>query len=165
VLTPNVKGFEAAVAAGADEVAVFVAATEAFSRRNINCTILRAWSVPRPFLPRPGRAASASAATSRACSDARTKATSIRARSPRWPARCVALGAYEVSLGDTIGVGTAGRTRALLAAVGERVPVAALAGHFHDTYGQALTNVYASMEMGVGDVRLLGGGAGRLSLR
>ena len=60
-----------------------------------------------------------------------------------------ALGAYEVSLGDTIGVGTAGATKALLAAVAERVPVAALAGHFHDTYGQALTNVYAAMQMGV----------------
>ena len=59
------------------------------------------------------------------------------------------MGAYEVSLGDTIGVGTAGKTAALIALVAERVPVAALAGHFHDTYGQALTNVYAAMEMGV----------------
>jgi hydroxymethylglutaryl-CoA lyase len=59
------------------------------------------------------------------------------------------MGAYEVSLADTIGVGTAGKTASLVARVAERVPVAALAGHFHDTYGQALTNVYAAMEMGV----------------
>jgi isopropylmalate/homocitrate/citramalate synthase len=59
------------------------------------------------------------------------------------------MGSYEVSLGDTIGVGTAGKTKALLATVAERVPLERLAGHFHDTYGQALTNVYAAMEMGV----------------
>ena len=64
-------------------------------------------------------------------------------------ARLYAMGAYEVSLGDTIGTGTAGKTRALIRRVGERVPVAALAGHFHDTYGQALANVYAALETGV----------------
>jgi isopropylmalate/homocitrate/citramalate synthase len=149
VLTPNVKGFEAALAAGADEVAVFVAATDAFSRRNINCTIAESLERTAPVF-------------------AAAKAHDIRVRGyiscvlgcpyegdvePRKvadvAAALFALGAYEVSLGDTIGVGTAGRTKALLAAVGERVPVAALAGHFHDTYGQALTNVYAAMEMGV----------------
>ena len=149
VLTPNVKGFDAALAAGADEVAVFVAATEAFSRRNINCTIAESLERAAPVF-------------------AAAKAHDVRVRGyiscvlgcpyegdvdPRKvadvAAALFALGAYEVSLGDTIGVGTAGRTKALLAAVGERVPVAALAGHFHDTYGQALTNVYAALEMGV----------------
>jgi hydroxymethylglutaryl-CoA lyase len=149
VLTPNVKGFEAALAAGADEVAVFVAATEAFSRRNINCTIAESLERAAPIF-------------------AAAKAHGVRVRGyvscvlgcpyegdvdPGRVAEVAgalyALGAYEISLGDTIGVGTAGRTRALLAAVGERVPVPALAGHFHDTYGQALTNVYAAMQMGV----------------
>jgi isopropylmalate/homocitrate/citramalate synthase len=149
VLTPNVKGFEAAIAAGADEVAVFVAATEAFSQRNINCTIAESLARTEPVF-------------------AAARARGVRVRGyvscvlgcpyegDVDPARVAAVagalyaqGAYEVSLGDTIGVGTAGRTRALIDAVGARVPVAALAGHFHDTYGQALTNVYAAMEMGV----------------
>ena len=149
VLTPNLKGFEAALAAGADEVAVFVAASEAFSRRNINCTIAESLERAAPIF-------------------AAARAHDLRVRGyvscvlgcpyegdvdPRRVADVAdalfALGAYEVSLGDTIGVGTAGRTKALLAAVAARVPVAALAGHFHDTYGQALTNVYAAMQMGV----------------
>jgi hydroxymethylglutaryl-CoA lyase len=149
VLTPNVKGFEAAIAAGADEVAVFVAATEAFSRRNINCTIAESLARTEPVF-------------------AAARAHGVRVRgyvscvlgcpyegdvAPHQVAAVAgalhAQGAYEVSLGDTIGVGTAGRTQALIDAVGARVPVAALAGHFHDTYGQALTNVYAAMEMGV----------------
>ena len=149
VLTPNLKGFEAALAAGADEVAVFVAASEAFSRRNINCTIAESLERAAPIF-------------------AAARAHDLRVRGyvscvlgcpyegdvdPRRVADVAdalfALGAYEVSLGDTIGVGTAGRTKALLAAVAARVPVAALAGHFHDTYGQALTNVYAALQMGV----------------
>jgi len=149
VLTPNVKGFEAALAAGADEVAVFVAASEAFSRRNINCSIAESLERAEPVF-------------------AAAKAHDVRVRGyiscvlgcpyegavdPRRVAEVAGalwtLGAYEVSLGDTIGVGTAGGTKALLGAVAERVPIAALAGHFHDTYGQALTNVYAAMQMGV----------------
>lgn len=149
VLTPNLKGFEAALAAGADEVAVFVAASETFSRKNINCSIAESLERARPIF-------------------AAAKAHGIRVRGyiscvlgcpyegeidGRKVADVAAAlyreGAYEVSLGDTIGVGTAGKTKALVAAVAERVPVTALAGHFHDTYGQALTNVYAAMEMGV----------------
>ncbi len=149
VLTPNVKGFEAARAAGADEVAVFVAATESFSKRNINCSIDESLERARPVF------------------DA-AKAAGIRVRGyisvvlgcpyegDVEPARVAevaqalyAMGAYEVSLGDTIGTGTAGRTQALFRIVGERVPLAVLAGHFHDTYGQALANVYAAMELGV----------------
>jgi hydroxymethylglutaryl-CoA lyase len=149
VLTPNLKGFEAALAAKADEVAVFVAASETFSRKNINCSIAESLARAQPIF---GAA----------------KAHGIRVRGyiscvlgcpyegevdSRKVAEVAAAlyreGAYEVSLGDTIGVGTAGRTKALIAAVAEHVPVAALAGHFHDTYGQALTNVYAAMETGV----------------
>jgi hydroxymethylglutaryl-CoA lyase len=149
VLTPNLKGFEAALAAGADEVAVFVAATESFSRRNINCTVAESLERARPVF------------------DA-AKANGVRVRGyvsvvlgcpyegevdPHRVADVAAalhdLGAYEVSLGDTIGTGTAARTQALLARVAERVPMDCLAGHFHDTFGQALTNVYAAMQMGV----------------
>jgi hydroxymethylglutaryl-CoA lyase len=149
VLTPNVRGFEAALAAGADEVAVFVAATESFSRRNINCSIAESLDRAAPIF-----------------AAAKVRDVRVRgyiscvlgcpyegevdpARVADVAAELFALGAYEVSLGDTIGVGTAGKTRTLLAAVGERVPMDALAGHFHDTYGQALTNVYAAMQMGV----------------
>jgi hydroxymethylglutaryl-CoA lyase len=149
VLTPNMKGFDAARAAGADEVAVFVAATEAFSRRNINCSIDESLARARPIF------------------DA-AKAAGIRVRGyisvvlgcpyegdvdPRQVASVAgalcAMGAYEVSLGDTIGTGTAGKTQALLRIVAEHVPVGALAGHFHDTYGQALANLYAALELGV----------------
>jgi len=149
VLTPNMKGFEAAQAARADEVAVFVAASETFSRKNINCGIAEGLERARPIF-------------------AAAKAAAIRVRGyvscvlgcpyegdvdpaavAAVAAELFAMGAYEVSLGDTIGVGTAGKTAALIARVATRVPVAALAGHFHDTYGQALTNVYAAMEAGV----------------
>jgi hydroxymethylglutaryl-CoA lyase len=149
VLAPNLKGFEAALAAGADEVAVFVAATESFSRKNINCSIAESLERARPIY-------------------AAAKSAGVRVRGyiscvlgcpyegdvdPVKVADVAAAlwdaGSYEVSLGDTIGTGTAGRTRALIARVAERVPVAALAGHFHDTYGQALTNLYVALEMGV----------------
>jgi len=149
VLTPNMKGFEAALAAKADEVAVFVAATESFSQKNINCSIAESLDRVRPLF---GAA----------------KDHGVRVRGyiscvlgcpyeGRVDPRRVAdvadalyrMGAYEVSLGDTIGTGTAGETAALLRTCAERVPVAALAGHFHDTYGQALTNVYAALEAGV----------------
>jgi isopropylmalate/homocitrate/citramalate synthase len=149
VLTPNLKGFDAAVAAGADEVAVFVAASESFSRRNINCSIAESLERAQPVF------------------DA-AKANGVRVRGyvsvvlgcpyegEVDPARvaevAVALhrmGAYEVSLGDTIGTGTPGKAQALFARVGERMPLDALAGHFHDTYGQALANLYAVMELGV----------------
>ena len=149
VLTPNLQGFEAALAAKADEVAVFVAASETFSRKNINCTIAESLERAKPLF-------------------AAARARGIRVRGyiscvlgcpyegdvdPRRVAEIAGvlyrLGAYEVSLGDTIGVGTAGKTAALFALVAEEVPVAALGGHFHDTYGQALTNVYAALEAGV----------------
>ena len=149
VLTPNMKGFEAAVAAKADEVAVFVAASESFSQKNINCGIAESLDRVRPIF-------------------AAAKDNAVRVRGyiscvlgcpyeGRVDPRRVAdvadalyrMGAYEVSLGDTIGTGTAGETAALLRTCAERVPVAALAGHFHDTYGQALANLYAALEAGV----------------
>jgi len=149
VLVPNLKGFEAALAANVEEVAVFAAASEAFAQKNTNCTI--AESLAR-FAPVVDRA----------------RAHGVRVRgyvscvlgcpyqgevAPHAVADVAAalhgMGCYEISLGDTIGTGTPGRTRAMLDAVTRRVPTAALAGHFHDTYGQALANIYVSLEAGM----------------
>jgi isopropylmalate/homocitrate/citramalate synthase len=149
VLTPNLRGFEAALAAKADEVAVFVAASETFSRKNINCGIAESLERARPVFV----AAAANGVRVRGYVSCVLGCPYEGAIDPAKVAAVAAslhaMGSYEVSLGDTIGVGTAGKTQALVAAVGERVPVAALAGHFHDTYGQALANVYAAMEAGV----------------
>ena len=148
-LTPNMKGFEAAAAAGADEVVIFSAASEAFSQKNINCSI--AGSLAR-FVPLMEAA----------------KATNVRVRgyvscvlgcpydgeiAPEQVASVArelyAMGCYEVSLGDTIGTGTAGKTRSMLEVVARDIPRDRLAGHFHDTYGQALANIYASLLEGI----------------
>ncbi|MHB8493994.1 MAG: hydroxymethylglutaryl-CoA lyase [Casimicrobiaceae bacterium] len=149
VLTPNLKGFESALAAGADEVAVFVAASESFSKRNINCTITESLERARPVFdaakPRGLRVRGYVSCVLGCPYEGDVDAAVVADVA----AALHAMGAYEVSLGDTIGTGTAGSTRALIHRVGERVPVAALAGHFHDTYGQALANVYAALEMGV----------------
>jgi len=149
VLTPNMKGFEAALAAGADEVAVFVAASESFSQRNINCSIAESIERARPI----HAAAAANGVRVRGYISVVLgcpyEGEVAPARVAEIAAALHALGSYEVSLGDTIGVGTAGRTQALFAAVAQMVPVSTLAGHFHDTYGQALANVYAAMELGV----------------
>jgi hydroxymethylglutaryl-CoA lyase len=149
VLTPNMKGFEAARAAHADEVAVFVAASETFSHKNTNCSIEESMQRVRPIFA----AAAANGIRVRGYISCVLGCPYEGDVDPRKVAEISAvlsgLGAYEISLGDTIGVGTAGKTAALFALVAERVPVGALAGHFHDTYGQALTNVYAAMETGV----------------
>ena len=149
VLTPNMKGFAAAIAAGADEVAVFVAASESFSQKNINCSIAESLERARPIFA----AANANDVRVRgyiSCVLGCPYEGEIDPGKVAQVAQALhAMGAYEVSLGDTIGTGTAGKTAALLRLCAERVPVAALAGHFHDTYGQALTNVYAALEQGV----------------
>jgi hydroxymethylglutaryl-CoA lyase len=149
VLTPNLQGFEAARAAGADEVAVFVAATESFSKRNINCSIAESLERARPIFD----AARAHAIRVRGYVSVVLGCPYEGEVAPEAVARVAAalhaMGAYEVSLGDTIGKGTAGRTQALFRRVAQDVPIAALAGHFHDTYGQALANLYAALELGV----------------
>jgi len=149
VLTPNMKGFEAALAAKADEVAVFVAASETFSRKNINSSIAESLERAQPIYV----AAAANGIRVRGYISCVLGCPYEGEIEPTKVAEVAdalhKMGSYEVSLGDTIGVGTAGKTKALLAAVAKRVPMTSLAGHFHDTYGQALTNVYAAMEMGV----------------
>jgi hydroxymethylglutaryl-CoA lyase len=149
VLTPNLQGVQAALAAGAQEVAVFGAASETFSQKNIHCSIdeslqrfeqviqaARHHSVPvRGYVscalgcPYEGRVAPAAVA--------------------RVAGALYAMGCYEISLGDTIGVGTPAATLAMLEACAAQVPRAQLAGHFHDTYGQALANVYAALQAGI----------------
>ena len=149
VLTPNMKGFEAALAAGCDEVAVFVAASEAFSKKNINCSIAESLERSRPVT----QAAKANGVRVRAAISCvlgcpyEGEVAPERVRDVAAALR--ELGCYEISLGDTIGTGTPGKTKKLIATVAEAVPVAEQAGHFHDTYGQALANLYAALEMGV----------------
>jgi hydroxymethylglutaryl-CoA lyase len=149
VLTPNLRGFDAARAAGADEVAVFVAATEAFSKRNINCTIAESLERAEPIFAAAGAANVRVRGYISVVLGCPYEGDVAPAQVAAIAARLYAMGAYEISLGDTIGTGTAGRTRALFEALARDVPIEALAGHFHDTYGQALVNLYAALELGV----------------
>jgi hydroxymethylglutaryl-CoA lyase len=149
VLTPNLKGFEAARAAGATEVAVFGAASEAFSKKNINCSIAESLERFRPVVD------AAIAANIRvrgyiSCVVGCPYQGEVKPQLVAEVARALYdMGCYEVSLGDTIGVGTPGKTQAMIEACMKHVPADRLAGHYHDTYGQALANIYASMELGV----------------
>jgi hydroxymethylglutaryl-CoA lyase len=149
VLTPNLKGFEAARAAGATEVAIFGAASEAFSRRNINCSIAESLERFRPV----AEAAKKNDVKVRGYVSCVLGCPYEGEVSPRQVAGVAGdlydMGCYEVSLGDTIGTGTPGKTKAMIEACTERIPVEKLAGHYHDTYGQALANIYASLELGV----------------
>ena len=149
VLTPNLKGLEAALATGVTEVAVFAAASEAFSQKNINCSIDE--SIER-FVP--------------VIESAREHGVAVRGYVSTVvgcpyqgdvPPEKVAevskalfdLGCYEISLGDTIGVGTPLKVQTMLAEVSKAVPMDKLAGHFHNTYGMAIANIYASLQMGM----------------
>ena len=149
VLTPNLKGFEAARAAGASEVAIFGAASETFSRRNINCSIAESLERFRPV----AEAAAKSGIKVRGYISCALGCPYEGSIAPEKVAELAAalhdMGCYEVSLGDTIGVGTPGKTRAMIEACAQRVPIGRLAGHYNDTYGQALANIYASLELGV----------------
>jgi len=149
VLTPNLKGFEAAKAAGATEVAVFAAASEAFSRKNINCSIAESLERFRPVLE-SARKANIKVRGYISCVVGCPYEGAIAPQKVAEVAGALHdMGCYEISLGDTIGVGTPGRTQAMVEACARRVPAARLAGHYHDTYGQALANIYASMELGI----------------
>jgi isopropylmalate/homocitrate/citramalate synthase len=149
VLVPNLQGFELARAAGAEEIAVFGAASETFSRKNINCSIAESLERFAPVV-KAARAARMRVRGYISCAagcpyegEVKPQAVAVLAE------KLYKMGCYEISLGDTIGVGTPGRIRAMIEAVAKRVPIGKLAGHYHDTYGQALANVYASLEAGV----------------
>ena len=149
VLVPNLKGFELALEAGAEEIALFAAASETFSRRNTNCSI--AESIDRfQVVIDQARAEGLRIRGYISCvlgcpyeGEVALDVVSMIAQ------KLYQAGCYEISLGDTIGVGTAGKARELIETVGQHVPVQQLAAHFHDTYGQALANLHAVMQCGI----------------
>nr|WP_236165921.1 hydroxymethylglutaryl-CoA lyase [Pseudomonas fulva] len=148
-LAPNLRGFEDAVTAGVKEVAVFAAASEAFSQRNINCSISQSLERFEPIIE-AARAQGVRVRGYVSCVLGCPYEGSVRAEQVLPVARALhQMGCYEVSLGDTIGTGTAGDVRRLFEVVAGHIPRAQLAGHFHDTYGQALANVYASLLEGI----------------
>ena len=148
-LAPNLRGFEDALAAGVKEVAVFAAASEAFSQRNINCSISESLERFAPIMAaakQHGISVRGYVSCVLGCPYEGEVAPEQVAAVAR---ELYAMGCYEVSLGDTIGTGTAGATRQLFDVVGAQVPRDKLAGHFHDTYGQAISNIYASLLEGI----------------
>jgi hydroxymethylglutaryl-CoA lyase len=149
VLTPNLKGFEAARAAGATEVAVFGAASESFSRKNINCSIAESLERFRPIVELSVKENIKVRGYVSCVLGCPYEGEVKPQRVAEVAGALYDMGCYEISLGDTIGVGTPGRTKAMIEACTSRVPLEALAGHYHDTYGQALANIYASLELGV----------------
>jgi len=149
VLAPNLKGFDAARAAGATEVAIFAAASESFSRRNINCSIAESLERFRPV----AQAAREHGIKVRGYISCVLGCPYEGEIAPTRVAEVAAalydMGCYEISLGDTIGTGTPQKTKTMIEACAKRVSIDKLAGHYHDTYGQALANIYASLERGV----------------
>ncbi len=149
VLVPNEQGYERARAVGVTEIAVFGAASEAFSRRNINASIEESLQRFAPVIARAtadGVAVRGYVSTVLGCP---YQGEVPLADVVRVAKTLHGMGCYEISLGDTIGVGTPGKAAAMLRAVAEEVPMPALAVHFHDTYGQALANVLACLDAGV----------------
>jgi len=152
VLVPNETGMARALAAGAEEVAVFAAASESFSQHNINCSIDE--SLAR-FAPVMDTAAAKGVPVRGYVScvlGCPYEGEIAPERVAEVSTRLVGMGCYEISLGDTIGVGTPGKARAMMETVAARVPLGQLAVHFHDTYGQALANIHACLELGVATV-------------
>ncbi len=149
VLTPNLKGFEAAMAAGADEVAVFAAASESFSQRNINCSIAESLDRFAPVMD----AAKAKGIQVRGYVSCVLGCPYEGDIAPSAVAKVASalhrMGCFEVSLGDTIGTGTPKKAQRMIEAVAKEVPLDKLAAHFHDTYGQALANLHAVLELGI----------------
>ena len=148
-LTPNLQGLEGAIIAGADEVAVFSAASEAFTQKNINCSIGESLERFAPLIERArkeGIRVRGYVSTVLGCPYQGETAPAEVARVSR---ALIEMGCYEISLGDTIGTGTPLKARRMLEAVAADVPMDQLAAHFHDTYGQALANLYAVLEEGI----------------
>ncbi len=148
-LVPNMQGFDAALKAGIKEIAVFAAASETFSQKNINCSIDESFKRFEPV----AQAAHKHKIKLRgyvscviACPyEGKIKPTAVA----KVAQKLFDMGCYEISLGDTIGVGTPIKTQTMLEAVAKNIPMKQLAGHYHDTYGQALANIFASLQMGV----------------
>ena len=149
VLTPNMKGFEAALAAKADEVVIFGAASEAFSHRNINCSIAESIERFRPVAQAAhdhGLRVRAAVSTAFGCPyQGEVPIASV----VDVVQRLRDIGSHEIGIADTIGVATAEHVKAVMEAAAREYPLAQISGHFHDTYGQAIANVYASLQVGV----------------
>jgi len=149
VLVPNRHGFEAALAAGAEEIALFTAASETFAQRNTNCSIHgsleRCAEIVALALPRGVRVRGYISCIAGCPYEGPVDAGTVA----EIAARLTELGCYEISLGDTIGIATPGQVQGLLEVVAEQVPIPRLAVHFHDTYGQALANILAALEVGI----------------
>jgi hydroxymethylglutaryl-CoA lyase len=160
VLVPNEKGYEAARAAGAKVIAVFGSASEGFSRANINCSVAESIERFKPVIAR-ARGDGVKVRGYISCVLGCPYDGEIKPQAVIDVAKILwDLGCYEISLGDTIGVGTPRRAKELLRAVAGFVPIAHLAMHFHDTYGQALANLYAGMEEGARVIDSAAGGLG-----
>ncbi len=149
VLVPNMKGFEPALAAGVKEIAIFGAASESFSHRNINCSIAESLERFAPVAEAAKQHGMRVRGYISCVVDCPYEGPIAPEAVAEVAARLLALGCYEISLGDTIGTGTPTRLQAMIDAVAKRVPVERLAVHFHDTYGQALANILASLEKGI----------------
>jgi hydroxymethylglutaryl-CoA lyase len=149
VLVPNRKGLDAAISAGAEEIVVFGAATESFSKRNTNCTIAeglaRFSEVCEEAIARGLKVRGVISVCLGCPYEGDVKADAV----VRVARELEAMGCYEISIADTIGTGTAGSTRKVIEAVANHIPTERLAGHFHDTYGQAVANVYAALQCGI----------------
>ena len=149
VLTPNLKGFEAALAAGAMEVAIFGAASESFSKKNINCSIAESLERFQPVAEAAAKNKVRVRGYVSCVVGCPYEGDIAPAKVAEVSKALFDMGCYEVSLGDTIGVATPRKTQAMIEAVAKVVPVDKLAGHYHDTFGQSLANIYASLELGV----------------
>ena len=149
VLTPNMKGFEGALAARADEVVIFAAASEAFSQRNINCSIAESIERFRPVAQAArdhGLRVRAAVSCALGCPyEGEVSLDAVEDVTQR----LLDIGAHHIGIADTIGVGTAGRVQEVMARALRHVPLTELSGHFHDTYGQALTNIHACLQLGI----------------
>ncbi|MBL8707748.1 MAG: hydroxymethylglutaryl-CoA lyase [Rhodospirillaceae bacterium] len=149
VLVPNLQGFEAALAAGAREIAIFAAASETFSQKNTNCSVAESLKRFEPVVAR-ARAAGIPVRGYLSCVLGCPYEGAVDpARVAALAAALISLGCNEISLGDTIGVGTPLAARRLVETVAARVPMSQIAAHFHDTYGQALANLHAVLELGI----------------
>ena len=149
VLVPNLKGLEAALAAGAREVAVFGAASEAFSQKNINCSIAESLERFRPVVE-AAKKADVKVRGYVSCVLGCPYQGEVAPQAVAEVAWALyEMGCYEISLGDTIGAGTPEKTKAMIEAVARHLPLKKIAGHYHDTFGMAVANIYASLQCGV----------------
>ncbi|WP_280553607.1 hydroxymethylglutaryl-CoA lyase [Halomonas sp. 25-S5] len=148
-LTPNLKGLEGALECGVEEVAVFGAASEAFSQKNINCSVAESLARFEPVLERAREAGVRVRGYVSCVLGCPYEGEIAPAKVAEVAKALYEMGCYEVSLGDTIGTGTPLKAKRMIEAVSRDIPMTQLAAHFHDTYGQALANLYAVMEEGI----------------